>query len=190
VTAGERLRLRPEPNRAAHASGNVKTAQDAAMQRNGCSPSGTSGAVVSAATATEISTDRPSGRHNPSSRLTRLTAGPIAVTSSRSAAPRLPHRISPRCSAAPKGSGGSPAPAAPHRSGPCRRGRRRPRAAPARRPRLARQRPGPETGSKNIRAGWQGGKLSHERPVSARNSHPLEHCVFRLGQRTQCGLTA
>src|SRR5438876_817312 len=48
-----------------------------------------------------------SGRHSPSSRLTRLTAGPMAVKSSRSAAPILPHSISPRCSAAPKGSGGS-----------------------------------------------------------------------------------
>jgi hypothetical protein len=46
--------------------------------------------VVSAATAPEISTDRPSGRHSPSSRLTRLTAGPMAVKSSRSAAPILP----------------------------------------------------------------------------------------------------
>jgi hypothetical protein len=43
--------------------------------------------VVSAAIAPEISTDRPSGRYSPSRRLTRLTAGPIAVKSSRSAAP-------------------------------------------------------------------------------------------------------
>src|SRR3954453_1415558 len=35
-------------------------------------------------------------------------ARPIAVKSSRSAAPILPHRISPRCSAASKGSGSSP----------------------------------------------------------------------------------
>ena len=132
--------MRPEPNRAAHPSGRVKTAQGAAMPRSGCSPSGTGGAVVSAATETEISTDRPSGRHNPSTRLNRLTAGPIAVKSSRSAAPIWPHRISPRCSAAPKGSGGSPAPAAPHRGGPCRRGRQRPRAVLPRRPGLARRR--------------------------------------------------
>src|SRR5580704_15144364 len=58
--------------RAAHASGRVKTGQGAAMPRSTCSPSGTSGVVVSAATAPEISTDRPSGRHRPSSRLTRL----------------------------------------------------------------------------------------------------------------------
>jgi hypothetical protein len=81
-----------------HASGRVKTAQGAAMPRSMCSPSGTSGAVASAATAPEISTDRPTGRHSPSSRLTRLTAGPMAVKSSRSTAPILPHRISPRCS--------------------------------------------------------------------------------------------
>src|ERR671910_2423832 len=59
----------------------------AAMPRSTCSPSGTSGVVVSAATAPEISPDRPSGRHSPSSRLTRFTAGPMAVKSSRSAAP-------------------------------------------------------------------------------------------------------
>ena len=35
--------------------------------------------VVSAATAPGISTERPSGRHSPSSRLTRFTAGPIAA---------------------------------------------------------------------------------------------------------------
>ena len=69
--------------------------------------------VVSAASAPEISTHRPSGRHSPSSRLTRLTAGPMAVKSSRSAAPILPHNISPRWSAAPKGSGGSPCPRRP-----------------------------------------------------------------------------
>src|SRR5690242_848891 len=33
--------------RAAHPSGRVKTAQGAAMPRSGCSPNGTSGAVVS-----------------------------------------------------------------------------------------------------------------------------------------------
>jgi len=49
--------------------------QGAAMPRSTCSPSGTSDVVVSAATAPEISTERPSGRHSPSSRLTRLTAG-------------------------------------------------------------------------------------------------------------------
>ena len=42
--------------------------QGAAMPRSTCSPRGTSGAVVSAATAPEISTDRPSGRHSPSCR--------------------------------------------------------------------------------------------------------------------------
>jgi len=47
--------------------------------------------MVSAATAPEISTDRPSGRHSPSNRLTRFTAGPMAVKSSRSVAPILPH---------------------------------------------------------------------------------------------------
>ena len=73
------------------------------MPRSTCSPIGTSGVVVSAATAPEINTDRPSGRHSPSSWLTRLTAGPMAVKSSRSTAPILPHRISPRCSAAPEG---------------------------------------------------------------------------------------
>jgi hypothetical protein len=52
--------------------------------------------------------DRPAERPaQPSSRLTRLTAGPMAVKSSRSTAPMLPHRISPRCRAAPKGSGGN-----------------------------------------------------------------------------------
>ena len=79
-----------------------------AMPRSACAPSGISGAEVSAAAAPETRTARSSGRHSPSSRLTRLTAGPIAVKSSRSAAPILPHRISPRCTAAPKGSGGSP----------------------------------------------------------------------------------
>ena len=71
-------------------------------------PSAISGVSVSAASAPDTSTVLPSGRHSPSSRLTRLTAGPIAVKSSRSAAPILPHSISPRCSAAPKGRGGSP----------------------------------------------------------------------------------
>src|SRR4029077_16984232 len=73
-----------------------------------CSPSGTKGVLVSAATAPEISTERPSGRHNPSSRLTRLTAEPMAVKSSRSAAPILPHKISPTCRAAPNATGGGP----------------------------------------------------------------------------------
>ena len=53
-------------------------------------------------------TVRSRGRHSPSSRLTRLTAGPMAVKSSRSAAPMLPHNISPRCRATPNGKGGSP----------------------------------------------------------------------------------
>ncbi len=78
------------------------------MPRSACVPSGISFAVVSAATAPEIKTVRPSGRQSPSSRLTRLTAGPIAVKSSRSAAPTLPHRISPRCNATPNARGGSP----------------------------------------------------------------------------------
>ena len=78
------------------------------MPRSACVPSGISVALVSAATAPEIRTVRPSGRQSPSSRLTRFTAGPIAVKSSRSAAPTLPHRISPRCSATPNDSGGSP----------------------------------------------------------------------------------
>src|SRR5216684_499919 len=89
-------------------SGSVKTAQGVTMPRRSCSPSGINLVFVSAATAPEISTLRPSGRHNPSSRLTRLTAGPIAVKSSRSAVPMLPHSISPRCSAAPKRRGGRP----------------------------------------------------------------------------------
>src|SRR5277367_472161 len=57
------------------------------MPRSAWSPNGTSGVVVSAATAPEINTERPRGRHSPSSRLTRLTAGPMAVKSNRSAAP-------------------------------------------------------------------------------------------------------
>ena len=69
------------------------------MRRSTCWPSGTSEVAVWAAAAPEIRTERPSGRHSPSSRLTRLTAGPMAVNSSRSAAPILPHNISPRCSA-------------------------------------------------------------------------------------------
>ena len=71
-------------------------------------PAGSAACSVSAATVPETSTALSSGRHSPSSRLTRLTAGPIAVKSSRSAAPILPHKISPRCRAAPNGSGGSP----------------------------------------------------------------------------------
>ena len=43
--------------------------QGCAMPRSTCSPSGISDLVVSAATAPEISTERPSGRHSPSSRL-------------------------------------------------------------------------------------------------------------------------
>src|SRR3954466_3000339 len=109
LTQAGRDALRPHGavNGPSSASSRVKTVQGAAMPRSTCSPSGTSGAVVSAATAPEISTERPSGRHSPSSRLTRLTAGPMAVKSSRSAAPILPHNISPKCSATPKGSGGS-----------------------------------------------------------------------------------
>jgi len=49
--------------------------------------------LVSAATAPEISTDRPSGRHSHSSRLTRLTAGLMAVTSSRSASDIAPRYL-------------------------------------------------------------------------------------------------
>jgi hypothetical protein len=45
------------------------------MPRSTCSSSGTSSMAVLAVTAPEISTDRPSGRHSPSSRLTRSTAG-------------------------------------------------------------------------------------------------------------------
>jgi hypothetical protein len=48
------------------------------MLRSACSPSGTSLVVVSAATAPEISTERPSGRHSPSSRLTKTFAHAIA----------------------------------------------------------------------------------------------------------------
>ena len=69
---------------------------------------GSAASPVSAANAPEMRTALPSGRHSPSSRLTRLTAGPIAVKSSRSAAPILPHSISPRCSATPKGKSGRP----------------------------------------------------------------------------------
>ena len=78
------------------------------MPRKACVPSGISGAVVSAAKAPEMRTALSSGRHSPSRRLTRLTAGPMAVKSSRSAAPILPQSISPRCSATPKGRGAKP----------------------------------------------------------------------------------
>src|SRR5216684_3395821 len=90
--AGDRVTRRYDgrPSRC-QSSGSVKTAQGVAMPRRSCSPSGINLVFVSAATAPEISTLRPSGRHNPSSRLTRLTAGPIAVKSSRSAVPMLPH---------------------------------------------------------------------------------------------------
>jgi len=45
------------------------------MPRNACSPKGTIAVVVSAAKTPEASTLRPRGRHSPSSRLTRFTAG-------------------------------------------------------------------------------------------------------------------
>src|SRR6516164_1541433 len=89
-------------------SGTVKTAQGDAIPRSACVPSGISDTPVSAAKVPETRTALSSVRHSPSSRLTRLTAGPIAVKSSRSAAPILPQSISPRWSAAPNGSGGSP----------------------------------------------------------------------------------
>jgi hypothetical protein len=89
-------------------SGTVKTAHGDAIPRSACVPSGISNTPVSAASVPETRTALPSGRHSPSSRLTRLTAGPMAVKSSRSAAPILPQSISPRCRAAPKGRGASP----------------------------------------------------------------------------------
>src|SRR6516225_7197687 len=89
-------------------SGKEKTAHGDAIPRSKCVPSAINGASVSAASAPDTRTAFPSGRHSPSSRLTRLTAEPIAVKSRRSAALILPHSISPRCRAAPKGSGGSP----------------------------------------------------------------------------------
>ena len=95
-----------------HRSASAKTAQGVAMPRNACSPSGISGCRRFRRECAETSTVRPSGLHSPSSRLTRLTAGPIAVKSSRSAVPILPHSISPRCSAVPNGKGGRPCPRA------------------------------------------------------------------------------
>jgi hypothetical protein len=59
----------------------------------------------------DLGGDRARDQHRPAERPAQplqpaeLTAGPMAVKSSRSTAPILPHRISPRCSAAPKGSG-------------------------------------------------------------------------------------
>src|SRR4030088_1026244 len=67
--------------RQCQSSGSVKTAQGVAMPRNSCSPSGINLVFVSAATAPEISTLRPRGRHSPSSRLTRLAAGAVAANS-------------------------------------------------------------------------------------------------------------
>src|SRR3981081_3925418 len=67
--------------------GKVKTVQGAAMPRKKCSPRGTSILVVSAATAPVTSTLRPSGRHRPSNRLTRLTAGAIAGADHRGGVP-------------------------------------------------------------------------------------------------------
>jgi hypothetical protein len=55
----------------------VKTVHGAAMPRSARSPSGTGGVLISAATAPEIGTDRPSRRHTRPSRLTRLTVEPI-----------------------------------------------------------------------------------------------------------------
>jgi hypothetical protein len=86
----------------AYSSGRPKTAQGAAMPRKGCLPTETRVVVVSAATASVRSTLRPRGRHRPSSRLTKLTAGPIAVKSKRSAVPTFPQNISPRWRATPK----------------------------------------------------------------------------------------
>ena len=62
----------------------------------------------SLAKASEIRMLGPSVRHRPSRRDARLTAGPITVKSSRSAAPMLPYITSPTCSAMPKPSASSP----------------------------------------------------------------------------------
>src|SRR5271166_1319980 len=70
-------------------SGTVKTAHGDAIPRSAYVPSGISDTPVSAASVPETRTALSSGRHCPDSRLTRLTAGPIAVKSSRSAAPIL-----------------------------------------------------------------------------------------------------
>src|SRR6202158_6391589 len=59
-------------------SGTVKTAHGDAIPRSACVPSGISDTPVSAASVPETRTALSSGRHSPSSRLTRLTAGPIA----------------------------------------------------------------------------------------------------------------
>src|SRR5260370_33421720 len=60
-------------------SGTVKTAHGDAIPRSACVPSGISDTPVSAASVPETRTVLPSGRHSPSSRLTRLTAAPDAV---------------------------------------------------------------------------------------------------------------
>jgi hypothetical protein len=64
---------------ARQSSGKVKIAQGNAIRRKTCSPNGINVIVVSGASAPETSTLRPRGRHSPSSWLTRLTSGPIAV---------------------------------------------------------------------------------------------------------------
>jgi hypothetical protein len=61
--------------------------------------------------------------------LAKLTAGPMALKSSRSAAPILPHSISSKMQRSAEGQRRQPALAAPLEIGPCRRGWRRPRAA-------------------------------------------------------------
>jgi hypothetical protein len=74
------------------------------MPRSTCSPSGTRGVVVSAAER-PISTDRPSGQHSPSSRLTRLTGGRLGgELQPRSTAPDIAPPDLAEMQRAPKGS--------------------------------------------------------------------------------------
>src|SRR6516165_9871418 len=74
-----------DPHAPAQFSGRVKTTHGDVMPRSAWVPSAISGVCVSAASAPDTRTVLPSGLHSPSSRLTKLTAGPMAVKSRRSA---------------------------------------------------------------------------------------------------------
>lgn len=74
-----------------HASGRVKTAHGVAMQRNSCSPSATSGRAVSAASAPEITTERPAQAFQAADQVDRRAdGGEVQPVPSPSARPRRP----------------------------------------------------------------------------------------------------